>query len=139
MDGDGIEDVCDTDYAAGADCNSNGTIDSCDIAAGEPDDDLNGIPDICEASDFIRGNANNDGSVDLGDGILILGYLFSGFAIPCLDAADCDDNGQVDITDAIYMFSYQFSGGAAPLAPFPNCGEDPTDTDALDCQITNCP
>ncbi|RUA08173.1 MAG: hypothetical protein DSY81_10270 [Bacillota bacterium] len=114
-------------------------IDSCDIAAGEPDTDANGIPDVCEAVDFIRGNANNDANVDLGDGILVLGYLFSGSAIPCLDAADCDDNGQIDITDAIYLFTYQFAGGIPPQAPFPNCGEDPTDGDPLDCQITACP
>ena len=139
VDGDGIEDVCDTDYAAGEDCNTNGLIDSCDIAAGEPDNDANGIPDSCESVHFIRGNANNDGNVDLGDGILILGYLFVSDSIGCLDAADCDDNGQIDITDAIYLFTYQFAGGAPPVAPFPDCGEDPTDEDALDCQVTSCP
>jgi subtilisin-like proprotein convertase family protein len=137
-DGNGTLDSCDLAGGA-ADCNGNGVIDSCDIAAGEPDTDANGIPDSCESVDFIRGNANNDGNVDLGDGILILGYLFSSAAIPCLDAADCDDNGQIDITDAIFLFTYQFAGGIPPLAPFPNCGEDPTDGDPLDCQITVCP
>jgi hypothetical protein len=133
-DGDGIDDVCDVDSTGGADCDGDGLDDSC-----ETDTDGDGTPDDCEADDFIRGNANNDGNVDLGDGILILGYLFSGDAIPCLDAADCDDNGQVDITDAIYLFTYQFAGGAAPLAPFPACGTDPTDGDALDCLVTTCP
>ena len=126
--------MCDIDSTGGADCDGDGLDDSC-----ETDTDGDGTPDDCEADDFIRGNANNDGNVDLGDGILILGYLFSGDAIPCLDAADCDDNGQVDITDAIYLFTYQFAGGAAPLAPFPACGTDPTDGDALDCLVTTCP
>ncbi|MDE0960172.1 MAG: hypothetical protein OSB09_05270, partial [Planctomycetota bacterium] len=123
------------DSTGGADCDADGLDDSCEI-----DTDGDGTPDDCEvADDFIRGNANNDGNVDLGDGILILGYLFSSAAIPCLDAADCDDNGQVDITDAIYLFTYQFAGGSAPLAPFPNCGADPTDGDTLDCLVTTCP
>ncbi len=116
----------------------NGALDSCDIAAGTPDDDGNGIPDECEDIEFIRGNANGDGSVDLGDGITILGYLFASGAIPCLSAADTTDDGQIDITDAIFIFTYQFVNGAPPPAPFPDCGVDPT-PDSLDCVTSSCP
>ncbi|MGE4618261.1 MAG: hypothetical protein AAEJ04_00470, partial [Planctomycetota bacterium] len=138
LDGDGIDNDCDIDQTAGADCNENGTLDSCDISAGEADNNTNGVPDACEETFFIRGNANNDSSVDLGDGILILGYLFVNDTIPCLSSADTTDDGQIDITDAIFIFTYQFVGGAAPSAPFPDCGGDPT-PDTLECLSSSCP
>jgi hypothetical protein len=107
-------------------------------AAGFNDCNRNGIPDECEETEFIRGNANNDASVDLGDAVAILTYLFANEPVACLDAADTTDDGQVDISDAIFLMSYQFLNGAAPSAPFPDCGVDPTD-DNLECETSSCP
>jgi len=138
LDGDGIPNNCDLDQTGGSDCNENGIDDTCDITAGEPDNDSNGIPDVCEDTPFIRGDANDDGGVDLGDGIQILSFLFNGDPVVCPDAADTTDDGQIDISDAISLFSYQFSGGEPPAAPFPDCGFDETEDTLGECNATAC-
>ncbi len=84
---------------------------------------------------FVRGDCNVDSGFDIGDPIFILGVLFSGAGpAQCNDACDVNDDGQVDISDPIYSLGVLFSGGNPPPAPFPGCGIDGTDTDALDCQ-----
>ena len=83
---------------------------------------------------FIRGDCNADNGFDISDPISLLGILFSGTGPAlCDDACDGNDDGGLDISDAIYILGSLFSGGAAPPAPFPGCGLDGTDTDALDC------
>ncbi|MEM7232611.1 MAG: hypothetical protein AAF517_10575, partial [Planctomycetota bacterium] len=83
VDGDGIDDSCETDCAGDAD-----------------------------ACGFLRGDANSDGVVDLSDGVRILSFLFLGSQAPsCLAAADADDNDQVALTDSIVLFNYLFLGG----------------------------
>ncbi len=81
---------------------------------------------------FRRGDANCDNSHDIADAILILGYLFGGKTVVCLDALDTNDSGSLDLSDAIYLLGYFFAGGSPPPDPFPNLGPDPTD-DELDC------
>lgn len=39
-----------------ADCDGNGILDFCDIAAGIPDVDLNGVPDPCETATAVEGS-----------------------------------------------------------------------------------
>ncbi len=86
---------------------------------------------------FRRGDANGDGLFNIADAIATLGFLFSGGALNCADAADCNDDGLNDVADAITLLGSIFSGGGAPPAPGPNsCGIDPTD-DALDCETYN--
>ena len=83
---------------------------------------------------FIRGDANEDGSVDLSDAVSILIQLFlGGVATTCDDADDANDDGESNISDAISLLGFLFLGGAAPPAPFPECGEDPTE-DELGCE-----
>jgi len=123
----------------GTDCNSNGILDSCDIAAGAADDNGNGIPDQCETNPFIRGDADADGAINLVDAIAILNHLFSGGTIPCHDAADIDDDGTLSLPDAIGLLGYMFSNGPAPPPPFPDCDIDPT-VDTRDCdRFSACP
>ena len=82
---------------------------------------------------FIRGGCNGDGTWDIGDPIYLLGYLFQAAEIPsCFDACDANDDGMVDIGDGISMLTGLFGGGPTPPAPWPDCGPDPTDGDALD-------
>lgn len=89
---------------------------------------------------FVRGDANADGLSDISDPISLLGYVFGGGAAPtCLKAADANDDGGVNIADAVAMLNTLFSGGGDPPAPFPGCGEDPTD-DSLTCEeFAGCP
>ncbi|MEC9476119.1 MAG: hypothetical protein VX764_03695 [Planctomycetota bacterium] len=85
---------------------------------------------------FQRGDINLDGTLDLGDAISLLGYLFIGGETPgCLDSADTNDDGTTDIGDAVQLLSHLFTGGVAPAEPFEECGVDPTD-DPLTCETT---
>ncbi|MBT6969456.1 MAG: hypothetical protein HOA02_11800 [Planctomycetes bacterium] len=125
--------------AGGTDCNANGILDSCDIAAGATDDNGNGILDQCETTPFVRGDADADGAINLVDAIAILIHLFSGGTIPCNDAADIDDDGALSLPDPIGLLDYMFSNGPAPPPPFPACGIDLT-VDALECDsFEACP
>lgn len=88
---------------------------------------------------FIRGDANSDGSVNLGDWVAVLTFLFGGGTAPCLDAYDTNDDGAVNVGDAIFGLTYQFGGGLPIPEPFFLCGFDPT-PDPLGClNPTSCP
>jgi hypothetical protein len=83
-----------------------------------------------EAGAFVRTDANQDGSTDISDAVLVLMHLFvDASPVDCMDAADANDSGAVDISDPVYILTHLFLGGPAPGAPFPECGEDPTDDD----------
>ncbi len=86
--------------------------------------------------EFLRGDANLDGTIDISDGITILGYLFLGDPpeAVCAKTMDADDNSFLEITDAIYLLRYEFAGGPPPPAPFLTCGSDPT-PDPLPCNV----
>ena len=71
---------------------------------------------------FVRGDANQDREVNLADGVVILGYLFSGAPPPCLAASDIDASGEIRLSDAVQVFNYLFLGGVPPAGPHPECG-----------------
>jgi len=85
---------------------------------------------------FQRGDINLDGTMDLGDPVSLLGYLFIGGEVPgCLDACDANDDGALDLGDAVLFLSHLFTGGIAPAEPFENCGTDPT-ADTISCETS---
>jgi len=87
---------------------------------------------VCQGT-FIRGDCNTMDSIDIADGIFLLGYLFSGFdPSTCADACDANDDDDIDIGDPIFILASLFTGGDMPPAPFPDCGPDPTE-DLLGC------
>ncbi len=90
---------------------------------------------------YRRGDVSGDGIVGLGDAVNQLGYLFQGGSIPCLDAADANDDGSISLGDVVYILSFLFAGGPDFPAPWPDCGEDSSAGDALDCIQTpaSCP
>lgn len=91
---------------------------------------------------FVRGDCNADGGPnDIADVVAALNFLFAGAGLPpCGDSCDNNDDGGFDISDAIFQLSNLFGNGAFPPAPYPNCGEDPTDTDGIDCNsFPPCP
>ena len=93
--------------------------------------------------EYIRGDANGDGSIDIGDGIATLAYLFGDGSSLCQDAMDHDDSGSISITDAFLSLCWLFclEEGSPPAAPWPDCGGDPTGGDALGCGVPGalCP
>ncbi|MBN1418557.1 MAG: hypothetical protein JXP34_07245 [Planctomycetes bacterium] len=107
---------------------------------GDLEDSVLHLVDLTKLDDlrphFVRGEAGGDGALDLGDGIVILSWLFvDGPAPMCLDAADVDDNGRIDISDAVRVFRLLFVP-EEPMPPPPglSCGPDETE-DALDCRL----
>ena len=97
-------------------------------------------PPLDAGERFVRGDANQSGEVDMSDAIRILGWRFRSEPAPdCLDAADVNDDGGVDLSDTVYVLSRLFRGGAPPAAPFPECGEDPTDDDLGCLDPSACP
>ncbi len=88
---------------------------------------------VLYSAPFLRGDANQSGSIDLGDGISALMYLFAGGTTTCEDALDANDSGTIDLSDPIGVLMYLFAGGTAPAPPFPDCGDDAATPDGLDC------
>ncbi|MEC9477267.1 MAG: hypothetical protein VX764_09535 [Planctomycetota bacterium] len=89
--------------------------------------------------EFQRGDCNADSAFNIADAIFTLANLFSGGPDgPCADSCDSNDDGGLNIADAIYTLAALFSSGPEPAPPSPGtCGEDGTDTDALDCETYN--
>ena len=94
-----------------------------------------GLLPIASAADpFTRGDVDQGGRIDIADAIRILDRLFAGGrGITCDDAADVDDDGSLTVSDPIFLLGALFRGGPPPSAPFPGCGEDPTE-DGLSCE-----
>jgi hypothetical protein len=88
---------------------------------------------------FVRGEINLDGSVDLGDVLGILFFLFAGKYIGCHEAADSNADGSVDVSDVTFLLTYLFLGGEEPAQPFAACGS-PGAAYSLSCRaIGPCP
>ncbi len=88
--------------------------------------------------DWIRGDANGDSTVNIGDGIWIIGELFlGGAASSCAVSRDSNGDGNVDAADAVHIFSYRFLNGPMPSAPFPGCGQVSGQTPE-DCEGSGC-
>jgi len=69
--------------------------------------------------DYLPGDADGNGTVDLGDILFLISYLYKGGPAPVPMAvgnvnADC----VVDLGDVLYLISYLYKGGPAPQ---PSC------------------
>lgn len=73
----------------------------------------------CESCCDLPGDANNDGTVNVGDPVFIINYVFKGGdKPPCLLEADANGDCVVNVGDAVYLINYVFKGGEAPIC---NC------------------
>lgn len=90
-----------------------------------------GTLSLTSVGGFDRGDCNADSLFDLADVIALLGGLFAGDALSCLDACDGNDDELLDIADAIKLLGVLFSGGTPPSGSG-TCAPDPAGT-ALDC------
>jgi hypothetical protein len=69
------------------------------------------IPDIGSTV----GDVNRDGTIDIGDAVFVLNYLFKSGPAPIpLEVADCNCDQIVDLGDAVYLLNYLFRGGPPP-------------------------
>lgn len=99
-----------------------------------PAQTVDGTFEVSAGAVFLRGDTDLGGSVDIGDAINTLNYLFLGGPMQCFDAGDANDSGSLDIGDGIWVLNYLFVGGPPPEPPFPDPGVDPTE-DALGCEV----
>jgi hypothetical protein len=64
------------------------------------------------------GDFNSDGSVDVGDVVFAINYLYrSGSAPNSIEAGDVNCDGTVDVGDVVYLVNYLFRGGPPPCEP----------------------
>jgi len=70
---------------------------------------------IVSGASYVVGDANGDLSIDIGDAVEIINYIFKeGPAPEPLEAADADCSTSVNIGDIVHIVSYIFRGGPPP-------------------------
>jgi len=80
---------------------------------------INMVAALGETMQFTAGDANDDTTVDVGDVIYIINYVFKDGPAPVVTAAanaNCDTT--VNIGDAVYLVKYVFASGPPPCAPY---------------------
>jgi len=66
----------------------------------------------------VRGDANNDGTIDLGDVVYLVSYLYkAGPAPEIIESGDCNCDGPIDVGDVVYLVNYLFRSGPMPCKP----------------------
>jgi hypothetical protein len=61
------------------------------------------------------GDANDDGTIDVGDVLFLINYLFIDGPEPDpWENGDVNCNGEIDIEDVLYLINYLFKGGSPP-------------------------
>jgi hypothetical protein len=66
----------------------------------------------------VCGDANSDGTVNVGDAVFLISYVFKGGSAPVpIESGDANGDGQVNVGDAVYIISYVFKGGPEPVCP----------------------
>ncbi len=73
---------------------------------------------VAYGSGSLCGDANKDGSVDVGDVVYLINYLYKNGPPPeCMPVTACGDLNEddiVDIGDVVYLINYLFKGGPSP-------------------------
>ncbi len=73
---------------------------------------------VMEVISYVPGDANGDGTVDLGDVVYLVSYLYRDGPPPdpfVTGDANCD--GEVNLGDVVYLISYLYRGGPPPGCP----------------------
>jgi hypothetical protein len=67
---------------------------------------------------YIFGDANYDQTVNVGDAVYIISYVFKGGPAPePLEAGDANCDGECNVGDAVFLINYIFKGGPEPTCP----------------------
>ncbi|MGB7062736.1 MAG: Ig-like domain-containing protein [Candidatus Zixiibacteriota bacterium] len=66
----------------------------------------------------LRGDANGDGTINVGDVVYLVSYLYRGGAEPTpLWTGDCNCDEIINLGDIVYLVSYLYKGGPPPGCP----------------------
>ncbi len=64
----------------------------------------------------LAGDANNDRTVNVGDAVFIVNFIFKGGLAPsCMQSADGNGDATVNVGDAVYVINFVFKEGDAPI------------------------
>ena len=67
---------------------------------------------------YVCGDASGDGSVDIGDAVFLISYVFrEGSAPDPVAAGDANCDGDPNVADAVYIINYVFRSGPEPCCP----------------------
>ena len=67
-------------------------------------------------SGYLCGDANGDETVNVGDAVHLIAYIFKGGSAPNpVCGADANGDKITNVADAVYLINYVFKGGAAPV------------------------
>ncbi len=67
---------------------------------------------------FVVGDANGDHTVNVGDAVFIISFVFrSGPAPDPLSAGDANCDGSANVGDAVFLINFVFKNGPAPSCP----------------------
>ncbi|MEZ5360563.1 MAG: dockerin type I repeat-containing protein [Candidatus Zixiibacteriota bacterium] len=65
---------------------------------------------------YLCGDANGDTSMNIGDAVYLINYIFKGGPAPDPECVgDANGDGSTNIGDAVYLIQYIFSGGPSPV------------------------
>jgi len=113
-------------------------------------------PFVIREGTALAGDMNGDESIDIGDIITLLNWMFPPATTPnnCMQSMDMNSDNIVDISDAVYILSHFFKGSSAPhglrdppfqvdpdtgLTIFPNCDLDelsgPVENDTVSFEL----
>ncbi|MGB2980447.1 MAG: dockerin type I domain-containing protein, partial [Candidatus Zixiibacteriota bacterium] len=66
-------------------------------------------------SQFICGDCNGDGTIDVGDVVYLVNYLYkNGSAPDPVEAGDANGDDTVDVGDVVYLINYLYKAGPTP-------------------------
>ena len=63
----------------------------------------------------LRGDANSDGSINVGDAVFVINYIFKFGTPPNEYEGDANSDGAINVGDAVYLINYVFKNGPPPL------------------------
>lgn len=69
---------------------------------------------------YLAGDANHDGTINVGDAVYVVNYVFRGGPPPVpMESGDANGDGTVNVGDAVYLINYIFKDGPPPVDSVP--------------------